>query len=122
MKKRSLQTIGARLENNMNGRVKLLAVTLAVAAFSVWLASAAERPAGGESGEPPAVEVLEAERPFWESAQKFLDAYAARDPEALGMLFTADAEIQDEFGELTVGRDAVQIGRNRTRQGDKSTS
>ena len=47
------------------------------------------------------------EKPFWESAQKFLDAYTARDAKALGMMFTDDAEFRDEFGERTVGREAI---------------
>ncbi|HSG72180.1 MAG TPA: SgcJ/EcaC family oxidoreductase, partial [Planctomycetaceae bacterium] len=49
-------------------------------------------------------EVPADEQPFWDSAKKFLDAYAARDANALGDLFTEDAEFFDEFGELTQGR------------------
>lgn len=47
------------------------------------------------------------EVPFWESARAFLDAYAERDAAAIGELFTEDAEFRDEFGERTVGRDAI---------------
>lgn len=52
-------------------------------------------------------EIPEKEKPFWESAQKFVDAYAARDAKAIGELFTEDAEFFDEYGELTTGRDAI---------------
>jgi uncharacterized protein (TIGR02246 family) len=37
----------------------------------------------------------------------FVKAYNAKDPKALGDLFTPDAEIQDEAGEVTRGRDAI---------------
>lgn len=52
----------------------------------------------------PRFEIPADEKPFWDSAQKFLDFYAARDAKALGNLFTEDAEFFDEFGELTQGR------------------
>ena len=52
-------------------------------------------------------EISEKESPFWKNAQAFVDAYAKRDAEAIGRLFTQDAEFYDEFGELTVGRDAI---------------
>jgi len=51
--------------------------------------------------------IPEREQPFWDAAQKFLDAYVARDAAAIGEQFTEDAEIFDEFGEITHGRDAV---------------
>lgn len=66
-------------------------------------ATAASAAASGASE----FQIPEAEKPFWESAQKFVDAYAARDASALGQLFTAQAEFYDEFGELTTGRDAI---------------
>lgn len=47
------------------------------------------------------------EKPFWDSAQAFLDAYAKRDAKAIGELFTEDAEFLDEFGERTQGREAI---------------
>lgn len=47
------------------------------------------------------------EKPFWDSAQVFLNAYAKRDAKAIGELFTTDAEFFDEFGELTQGRAAI---------------
>jgi uncharacterized protein (TIGR02246 family) len=37
----------------------------------------------------------------------FIRAYNAKDAKALGDLFTPDAEIQDEDGEITRGRDAI---------------
>ena len=51
--------------------------------------------------------VPEREKPFWENAQLFVDAYSRRDAEAIGKLFTEQAEFYDEFGERTVGRDAI---------------
>ncbi len=51
--------------------------------------------------------IPEAEKPFWESAQAFVDAYAKRDAKAIGEMFTEDAEFYDEFGERTEGRDAI---------------
>ncbi len=38
---------------------------------------------------------------------RFIKAYNARDAKALGELFTPDAEIEDEDGEITRGRDAI---------------
>lgn len=52
-------------------------------------------------------QVPDAERPFWENAQAFINGYAARDSEAIGNLFTEDAEFLDEFGVRTVGRQAI---------------
>ena len=37
----------------------------------------------------------------------FVKAYNAKDAKALGDLFTPDAEIQDEDGDVTQGRDAI---------------
>lgn len=45
--------------------------------------------------------------PFEASAQRFLDAYAERNAEAIGLLFTDDAEFLDEFGEETNSREAI---------------
>ncbi len=47
------------------------------------------------------------EAPFRESAQVFVDAYAKQDAEAIGELFTEDAEFHDEYGERTTGRKAI---------------
>jgi len=47
------------------------------------------------------------EKPLWDAAQSFLDAYAKRDAKAIGQMFTEDAEFYDEFGERTAGRDAI---------------
>ena len=38
---------------------------------------------------------------------RFIKAYNAKDAKALGELFTPDAEIEDEDGEVTRGRDAI---------------
>ena len=37
----------------------------------------------------------------------FVKAYNAKDAKALGALFTPEAEIEDEDGEITRGRDAI---------------
>jgi len=42
-----------------------------------------------------------------ELLQAFIKAYNAKDAKALGALFTQNAEIQDEEGDMTVGRDAI---------------
>ncbi|WP_417849310.1 YybH family protein [Thalassoglobus sp.] len=47
------------------------------------------------------------EKPFWESAQSFVDAYASRDAEKIGELFTENAEFLDELGVRTHGRVAI---------------
>lgn len=51
--------------------------------------------------------IPEEEKPFWDSAQAFLDAYANRDSAAIGEMFTEDAEFLDEFGVRTQGRDNI---------------
>lgn len=47
------------------------------------------------------------EQPFWDSAQRFVDAYADRDVAAIADMFTENAEFLDEFGVLTEGREAI---------------
>lgn len=51
--------------------------------------------------------IPESEKPFWNSAQEFVDAYANRDAQAIGQLFTEDAEFLDELGVRSHGRDAI---------------
>ena len=64
---------------------------------------------GQESSDAQAAaEIPEAEKPFWENAQAFVESYAKRDTAAIGQLFTEDAEFYDEFGELTQGRAAIE--------------
>lgn len=60
-----------------------------------------------ESTGPAAFQIPEAEKPFWDAAQMFVDAYAQRDAASIGALFTEDAEIFDEFGDVTQGRDDI---------------
>ncbi|MDA7503807.1 SgcJ/EcaC family oxidoreductase [bacterium] len=52
-------------------------------------------------------QIPEPEKPFWKSAQDFVDAYADRDAQAIGQLFTKDAEFLDELGVRTHGRDSI---------------
>ena len=60
-----------------------------------------------KTGSTPKVEVSANQKPFRQSAQAFVDAYAKRDAKAIGQLFTNDAEFRDEVGELTVGREDI---------------
>ena len=60
---------------------------------------------GDDSSAP--FEIPADEKPFWDSAQQFLDAHASRDAKAIGDMFTEDAEFFDEFGELTQGRENI---------------
>ncbi len=60
-----------------------------------------------EIGSEAKIEIPAEEKPFRDSAQQFVDAYAKRDVAAIGMLFTENAEFRDEFGEITVGRVAI---------------
>ena len=46
-------------------------------------------------------------QPIGDLLGRFIKAYNARDAKALGELFTPDAEIEDEDGEVTRGRDAI---------------
>lgn len=69
------------------------------------VSSVASDTASEEAAEPQ--QIPENEKPFWENAQAFVDAYARRDAESIRKLFTPEAEFYDEFGELTVGRDAI---------------
>ncbi len=73
--------------------------------------SAVAPAAATASAETPSADATAAipahEQPFWDSAQAFVDAYANRDSEAIGGMFTEDAEFLDEFGVLTQGRQAI---------------
>lgn len=55
----------------------------------------------------PAAAIPPEEQPFWDSAKAFVNAYARRDADAIGEMFTEDAEFRDEFGVKTVGREAI---------------
>jgi len=68
--------------------------------------TAAEKPSAKPT---PArtIPVKAKEKPFRASAQAFVDAYAKRDAAAIGKLFTRNAEFLDEFGERTIGREAI---------------
>jgi uncharacterized protein (TIGR02246 family) len=61
----------------------------------------------GETEAEPAAAIPAEEQPFWDSAKAFVNAYAQRDAEAIGEMFTEDAEFRDEFGERIVGREAI---------------
>ena len=78
-----------------------LIATLSLANFSLPTLLAQEET------DSEAFSIPEDEKPFWASAQKFLDAYVARNAEAIGQLFTEDAEFLDEDGVRTFGRDQI---------------
>ncbi|REJ74383.1 MAG: SgcJ/EcaC family oxidoreductase [Planctomycetota bacterium] len=63
--------------------------------------------ADDESEAEERFEIPDEEKPFWDSAAAFLEAYRSGDAAAIGEMFTEDAEVLDEFGERTVGRDAI---------------
>ncbi len=89
----------------MPGRVRIVLTALLLlpaALTSEWVVAQGQEPA-----DQPAFSIPDNEKPFWEAAQKFVDAYAARDAAAIGAMFTDDAEIFDEFGEVTLGQDAI---------------
>ena len=67
-------------------------------------APAARRTGRGVTGEGADV------RAITDLLASFVKAYNAKDAKALGDLFTPDAEIEDEDGEVTRGRDAI-VGR-----------
>ncbi|MDA0834746.1 MAG: SgcJ/EcaC family oxidoreductase [Planctomycetota bacterium] len=73
--------------------------------------NSAKKPAqptkSNEADQPEEFQIPPEEQPFWDSAQAFVDAYAKRDANAIGELFTEDAEFFDEFGERTVGREDI---------------
>ncbi|MBD3672265.1 MAG: nuclear transport factor 2 family protein [Planctomycetaceae bacterium] len=83
-------------------------VTHAVALMAVCMLSGTvhgQQPA--ENSDSPAASVPNPEKPFWEAAQAFLDAYTRKDAAAIGEMFTINAEFRDEFGDRTVGREAI---------------
>jgi uncharacterized protein (TIGR02246 family) len=63
-------------------------------------------PAGG-GPEATSTEQTADARAIGELLQTFIKAYNAKNAKALGALFTQNAEIQDEEGDMTVGRDAI---------------
>jgi uncharacterized protein (TIGR02246 family) len=96
--------------------MKVHAVSLGVLAVSaaLGLAVAQDRPArepapappgGGPAAAPPERE--RDVRAITDLLASFVAAYNAQDAKALGDLFTPDAEIQDEDGDVTRGRDAI---------------
>jgi uncharacterized protein (TIGR02246 family) len=63
-------------------------------------------PAGG-GPEASSSEQSPDARAIRELVEAFVKAYNAKDAQALGALFTPNAEIEDEDGDMTVGRDAI---------------
>ena len=97
---------------------------LALAA-TLGLAMAQERPAEapadagkveGASEREPDVQAIT------DLLTSFVKAYNARDAKALGELFTPEAEIEDEDGEITRGRDAIVKRFADTFGGDEAST
>lgn len=80
---------------------------LSAAMLMAWPAHAQDEPAAEPDQAVEEFQIPEEERPFWDSAQKFVDAYARRDAAALGELFTEGAAFYTESGELLRGRDEI---------------
>jgi uncharacterized protein (TIGR02246 family) len=95
--------------------MKALATTLGGLTLSAafGLVSAQDRPVGQPdptpSGEQPRVPPeREADaQALTDLLASFVKAYNAKDAKALGDLFTPDAEVEDEDGSITRGRDAI---------------
>lgn len=96
--------------------MKVLATSLgALAVFAtLGLVAAQDRPAGepasAPSGADRAAVSPEREpdvRAITDLLASFVKAYNGKDAKALGDLFTPEAEIEDEDGEITRGRDAI---------------
>src|SRR4051794_21165345 len=96
--------------------MRVHAAVLAALALSaaLGLVTAQERPAQEPAPTPPGSpqtkesEEREADvRAITDLLASFVKAYNAKDAKALGELFTPDAEIEDEDGEITLGRVAI---------------
>ena len=80
----------------------LLGIAAATVLFVSGQSVYADSPADKDS-----TKVNAKEKPFWDSAQAFLDAFQNGNANAIGEMFTEDAEFFDEFGERTIGREAI---------------
>jgi uncharacterized protein (TIGR02246 family) len=95
--------------------MKVLATSLGVLALAatLGLVAAQDRPAQGpdsapQGGRAAAAPEREADvKAITELLDTFVKAYNAKDARALGDLFTPDAEIEDEDGDVTRGRKAI---------------
>src|SRR6478609_1004238 len=94
--------------------MKVLAVSIGMLAFAatLGLVTAQDRPArepGAAQGvQPAAPKERESDvRAITDLLASFVKAYNAKDLKAIGDLFTPDAEIEGEDGEVTRGRDAI---------------
>jgi len=94
--------------------MKVLTALLGVLAFAatLGLVTAQDRPAGepepARDDQPAASQETESDgRAITDLLASFVTAYNAKDAKAIGELFAPDAEIEDEDGEITHGRDAI---------------
>lgn len=96
-----------RVNSSLLALVLLLLPLLLVSQTLAPPAQAQEAADDQQTAAEGAFKIPEEEQPFWDAAQKFLDAYAQRDAKSIGEMFTDDAEMFDEFGEVTQGREAI---------------
>ena len=89
----------------MAARVRNLTLLLSIPLILTNMTWAQD--AVGSVEKEAAFEIPENEKPFWESAQKFVDAYSKRDAAAIGELFTEEATFLDELKVRTSGRTAI---------------
>lgn len=89
--------------------MKVHAAFLGIVALfaTLGLVLAQDRPAPVSAPPPAPADREDDRRAITELLTAFVKAYNARDARALGGLCTKDAEIEDEDGEVTRGRDAI---------------
>src|SRR5262245_49091753 len=95
--------------------MKVLAISLGVLALSatLGLVAAQDRPARQPDPAPPGGQAAASPerepdvQAIADLLASFIKAYNAKDAKALGDLFTPDAEIEGDDGEVTRGRDAI---------------
>ncbi len=72
------------------------------------MVSAGETARAQQRNAQPAAEVSADQQAIEAAAVKFLEAYHARDAEALAALFGPEARMEDAFGNIIEGREAIQ--------------
>ena len=94
--------------------MKVLAVSIGMLAFAATLGlvtaqdQPAREPEAARGVQPAAPKERESDvRAITDLLASFVEAFNAKDAKAIGDLFTPDAEIEDEDGEITRGRDAI---------------
>lgn len=95
----------------MKVRPKMIGILFLTSGLSLLLLEAGQAQRTARPTTPPAPNaVVEHDadvKAIQELDTAFIKAYDAKDPKALGALFTAEAEIEDENGDETRGREAI---------------